>query len=134
MFSSIPAFRGELADRLRSVLPETWAIEEDLSAPDNTLTPAVYLEFDTIASTFNGKPIPHGSVAAETNVILTDPRTDRGGEKGVEEHLVTLIGALDEHTDLHWDSARKQKIDRSGVYSWALRLIAFVSTTETTQE
>lgn len=129
MFSDIPSVRTELAARLRDVLPSTWRIEKDIEAPDYTLAPAVYIEFRRIATTFDTQPLPHGVLAAEVQLILTDPRTDRGGERPVEEHLVDLIAVLDPHEDLAWTTAEKQRVERTGSWSWALTLFAFVDIT-----
>jgi hypothetical protein len=129
MFSDIPSVREELKARLTGVLPPTWRVEPDIAAPDYTLAPAVYIEFRRIATTFDSQPLPQGVLAAEVQLILTDPRTDRGGEKAVEEHLVALIGVLDPHEDLAWTTAEKQRIERTGSWSWALTLFAFVDIT-----
>ncbi|MGB3375926.1 MAG: hypothetical protein WBA87_12420 [Microbacterium sp.] len=129
MFSDIPSVRDELAERLRDVLPSTWRIEKDIEAPDATLSPAVYIEFRRIATTFDTQPLPHGVLAAEVQLILTDPRTDRGGEAASEDHLVDLIAVLDPHEDLAWTTAEKQRVERTGSWSWALTLFAFVDIT-----
>ncbi|HUG50405.1 MAG TPA: hypothetical protein VLZ78_05350 [Terrimesophilobacter sp.] len=129
MFSDIPSVRAELDARLREVLPAKWKVEKDIEAPDATLTPAVYIEFRRIGSTFDGQPLPHGVLAAEVQLILTDPRTDRAGEGDVEDHLVNLIAALDPHEDLAWTTAEKQRVERTGSWSWALTLFAFVDIT-----
>lgn len=128
MFSDIPSVRAELEQRLADVLPKAWRVESEIAAPDAALAPAVYIEFVELASTFNSTPLPPGMLAAGINVILTDPRTDRHGEATVEEHLVKVIEALDPHDDLAWDTATKQRIERSGSWSWQLKLSAFVST------
>lgn len=132
MFTDIPSLRAELKARLEAALPESWRIEVDMEAPDASLVPAVYAEFVGLSSTFAGEPLPHGVLAAEVQLILTDPRTDRKGEAGVEEHIVDLIDALDPSEDLAWTDARKQKIERTGAWAWVLTLFAFVDTTPPT--
>lgn len=131
MFSSIPAVRDELKTRLTTSLPASWVVVNSIEAQDQTLTPAVYLEFVGLSTTFNGAPLAHGMLAAEVQVILTDPRTTTEGEDAVENHMVPLLAALDTHPDLHWADARKQKIERSGVWAWALTITAFVDNTTT---
>lgn len=129
MFSDIPAVRDELEARLVATLPATWTVEKDMTAPDATLKPAVYIEFVGLASTFDGQPLPRGVLAAEVRLILSDPRTDRAGEKSVEEHIVSLFAALDPHDDLAWTAAEKQRIERSGAWSWSVPVFAFVKVT-----
>lgn len=127
MFTDIPSVRAELADRLRAALPASWTVEKDIAAPDAALHTVAYIEFRGLASTFDGAPLPRGVLAAEVQLILADARTDRGGEASVEEHLVDLIAALDPSDDLAWTSAAKQRIERTGAWSWALTVFAFVN-------
>lgn len=134
MFSSIPAVRDELKARLTAALPSSWAVVNNIEAQDQTLTQAVYLEFIGLSTTFLGAPLAHGILGAEVQVIITDPRTSTDGEAGVEDHLVPLLAALDEHPDLHWAAAVKQKVDRSGLWAWTLTITAFVNNTTTTEE
>lgn len=127
MFSDIPAFRDELKARLVAALPADWSILEDIDARNASLVPAVYLEFVGLDSTFQGTPLPHGVLASETNVVITDPKTNEAGEASVEEHVVDVIGALDPHEDLAWSTARKIKVESSGAWSWVLTVFAFVA-------
>lgn len=126
MLSSIRAVRAELAARLDD---PGWRVVDESAAKDETLRPAVYIEFVGLDSTYQGTPLPHGVLAAEVQVIITDPRTTPDGEGGVEDLLVALLARLDESDDLAWQQARKQRVERSGVWAWVLTLFAFVNTT-----
>lgn len=129
MFSSIPALRGELKDRLAPLVPADWKIVTDIDEKPTGLVPNLLVEFVGLDTAFNGQALPDGILGAEVNLIITDTRTNADGESGAEALLVDLIGALDPSTDMVWTSARKQKLGEPGTWSWLLVITAFVATT-----
>lgn len=128
MFSSIPALRAELEERLSEALPDSWEIVADLMAANVGLVPAVYIEFkelDTVTS--RGEELGQGTVAASVDLVLADPRTADGeAEKAIEEHLVPVLQALDTHSDLGWSKAVKFRLD-SGPLAWRISLTTLVT-------
>lgn len=127
MFTSVPALRDELKERLSGALPAEWEIVKDLMAANVGLVPAVYIEFTEINTVANGAPLGPGQAAAVVDLVLVDPRTADGeAESAIEDEIVPLLHELDQHPDIGWSIARKVRQD-TGPLSWRVSLIALVN-------
>jgi hypothetical protein len=130
MFTSIPALRDELRERLIDALPDEWEVVKDLMAANVSLVPAVYIEFTALDTTANGAPLAPGTVCAGVDLVLIDPRSADGvAELAIEEEIVPLLIELDSHPDIGWSTARKIRQD-SGPLSWRVTLITLVNIKE----
>lgn len=128
MFSSIPALRAELHERLEAALPEEWEIVRDLMAANVALVPAVYIEFTKLDTEFEGAPLGSGGgVAASVDLVLIDPRTADGeAELAIEDEIVPLLIELDKSDDIGWSTATKIRQD-TGPLAWRVSCIALVT-------
>lgn len=127
MFSSLASFRTELEAQIKPGLPATWRVESSLTAAINALTPVLYFEFTEISSTDPGGPLARGTVWASCDLIITDPQTGDGAENAVDTHVISVITALDPRDDIHWDTARKERLT-DGPLAWRVSAHALVAT------
>lgn len=128
MFSDLATIRAAVKDLLTPILPNKWKPKDSLEGTVNALTPVWYIEFTRLDSTEGGAPLGRGQVAAGIRLIVTDPKKDTSkAEDDVDQHVLTLILALDPHADLFWSSAEKRRLD-TGELAWAVELVALVET------
>lgn len=129
MSISIRTLRADVEQRLRDLLPPTWRFENTLDDTYTALVPVVFLRFTRFDSTFNGQPIPQGTVAAALEIQLQASRTgSEAGENEIDEFIVSIIHAIDPMTDMAWSYAEKGRLD-TGQLTWQLTLYALANTT-----
>ena len=117
--------RAWLAAQLQPLLPEEWVIVPGIAAAKTLLVPAVYFEYSAIEKADNWPP---GHVRAVFDLVVVDPHTDLIlGENAVDELVVELLVAIDQHEQVNWSSARKQAIGDS-FFGWRVSVSVLAST------
>jgi hypothetical protein len=129
VFANVAQLRADLATRLADVVPATWRIVEDLTAANEQLRPAVYIEFSELTPSAGSQQLPKGQVAGSFDLVVTDPRTADGeAEDKVDEHIVTVLNFLDLASDISWSNAKKHRLD-SGPFGWRINCTALINLT-----
>ena len=124
MFSSIGAIREEVKAILEPGLPNDWTVKQYLTEAVESLKPVVYLEFTTFSSSSAGQPLGRGYAEAGFNVWVTDPKTsDQGSEDAVDDHVIRILGTIDQHSDIYWESAEKDRLS-TGPLAWRVKAFA----------
>jgi hypothetical protein len=127
MFSSIATFRADLDALIKPSLPESWETVPKLHGVITSLAPVIYFEFTELNTADPTGPLGRGAVYASCDLIISDPQTGDGAENAVDQHVVSLIAALDGHDEINWDIARKQRLS-PGPLAWRVSVHALVST------
>lgn len=128
MFSDLTTLRSALLEQIGPALPESWTVKPGLTGEVQSLVPVLYTEFKEIQTTDPSGDLPHGQASAVLDLIIVEPQTGDGAEDAVDGHITYLLGALDASSDIHWETARKERLD-SGSLGWRVSLRALVSTT-----
>lgn len=129
MFSDLATIREAVKDALTPLLPSSWKFVAALEGTIKSRTPVVYIEFTNLDTTIAGEPLPRGSVAAQFNLIVTDPKTDTDkAEDDVDAHLLKFVQALDPLDDIYWTTAAKDRLP-DGPLAWQLTAFAIANTT-----
>ncbi|WP_292763757.1 hypothetical protein [Microbacterium sp. UBA3486] len=134
MFSDIAGVRKALKERLEELLPNwpEWEISEFIKQPPTEYrSPIVIFEFTRFESAANGSPLGPGQVAAAIDIVLGSPKTtDDAGESDVDQLALTLINIIDSQSDIYWDSAEKQRLEKSGQWIWRIHTTVLTSSKE----
>lgn len=129
MFSDLASIREAVEARLAPRLPDTWRWVPYLEGTNKTLVPVVYLEFVAFEPRVQNSNLALGQVAARFNIVVTDPKTDtEKAEDDVDEHVLGVIRALDDMSDMYWDTAEKKRLD-VGPLAWTISTFAIADTT-----
>lgn len=104
---------AELADDLRTLLPDTWRVASAVDRAGKVHTPTVFYELTGWEKTIDGEPLPPGSVGANYTLTLTVPpvEAEPGLNVALPPAVLHLMAALDRITNLHWATAEPLRLE-----------------------
>jgi hypothetical protein len=130
--TALSTVRKDLRDRLKPLVPARWKIIPNLAAAEKLAVPALYFEFTEITAEVGGSRLGSGHLFAAFDLSIITPQTDVvKAEEAVDAAVLDLILALDSDDQIHWDTARKTRLE-GGQLGWRVSLYVLTTTTPTT--
>lgn len=114
--------RTWFSDELKPLLPVTWRYIPNQATPKTISVPTLVYKLLEI------EPLPEAPLGALRNrivlTLLTPFEGDVKAENALDNDVIELITALDPHSDIAWESARKVRDETTDRLGWDITVTA----------
>lgn len=116
------SLRAWFSAQLKPLLPKGWRYIPNQATPTTVIKPTLVYKLLEI------EPLPEAPLGALRHrivlTLLTPIEDDVKAEDALDNDVITLITALDPHSDIAWESARKVRDEKTSRLGWDFTVTA----------